>query len=152
MTPGLIRAAIVIEKAARINDLVAAIRNLPLADYEEFIADARTPAAAESYLRRALESLLDMGRHLLAKGFAIAAPEYKQIAEMLVQQGILSPDDGKILRQMAGYRNRMVHFYDEISGKELYEICTQGVSDIIRVSGAILAWLREHQDKVDTTI
>lgn len=67
MTPGLILAAIVIEKAARINDLVAAIRNLPLADYEEFIADARTPAAAESYLRRALESLLDLGRHLLAK-------------------------------------------------------------------------------------
>lgn len=71
---------------------------------------------------------------------------------MLVQQGILSPDDGKILRQMASYRNRMVHFYDEISGRELYEICTQSVTDIIRVSGAILAWLREHPDKVDTAI
>jgi len=152
MTSALIRAAIVLEKAAWVNNMIAAIRKLPLADYEEFIADARTPAAAESYLRRALESLLDMGRHILAKGFAIAAPEYKQIAEMLIQQGILSREEGAILRQMAGYRNRMVHFYDEISSEELHEICTKGLSDIARVSGALLTWLREHPDKVDMEI
>jgi len=152
MTSALIRAAIVLEKAAWVNNMIAAIRKLPLADHEEFIADARTPAAAESYLRRALESLLDMGRHILAKGFAIAAPEYKQIAEMLIQQGILSREEGAILRQMAGYRNRMVHFYDEISSEELHEICTKGLSDIARVSGALLTWLREHPDKVDMEI
>jgi len=99
-----------------------------------------------------LESLLDMGRHILAKGFAIAAPEYKQIAEMLIQQGILSREEGAILRQMAGYRNRMVHFYDEISSEELHEICTKSLSDIARVSGALLTWLREHPDKVDMEI
>jgi len=152
MTSALIRAAIVLEKAAWVNNMIAAIRKLPLADHEEFIADARTPAAAESYLRRALESLLDMGRHILAKGFAIAAPEYKQIAEMLIQQGILSREEGTILRQMAGYRNRMVHFYDEISSEELHEICTKSLSDIARVSGALLTWLREHPDKVDMEI
>jgi len=152
MTRILIRAAIVLEKAAWVNNMITAIRKLPLANYEEFTADARTPAAAESYLRRALESLLDMGRHILAKGFAIAAPEYKQIAEMLIQQGILSREEGAILRQMAGYRNRMVHFYDEISSEELHEICTKGLSDIARVSGALLTWLREHPDKVDMEI
>lgn len=152
MTSALIRAAIVLEKAAWINNMIAAIRKLPLTNFQEFIADSRTPAAAESYLRRALESLLDMGRHILAKGFASTAPEYKQIAEMLVQQRILSSVEGGVLRQMAGYRNRMVHFYDEISSEELYEICTQSLSDISRISETILAWLREHPDKVDMEI
>jgi uncharacterized protein YutE (UPF0331/DUF86 family) len=90
MTSALIRAAIVLEKAAWINSMISAIRKLLLADLQEFIADSRTPAAAESYLRRALESLPDMGRLLPAKGFAITAGEYKQITEMLVQQRILS--------------------------------------------------------------
>jgi hypothetical protein len=36
--------------------------------------------AAESYLRRAVEVLLDMGRHILAKEFALAVSEYKEIA------------------------------------------------------------------------
>jgi len=152
MTNALIRAAIVLEKAAWINNMISAIRKLPLVDFREFIADSRTPAAAESYLRRALESLLDMVRHIPAKGFAITAPEYKQIAEMLVQQRILSSEEGGILRQMAGYRNRMVHFYDEISSEELYEICTQNLSDISRISETILTWLREHPDKVDMEI
>jgi len=46
----------------------------------------------------------------------------------------------------------MVHFYDEISSEELHEICTKGLSDIARVSGALLTWLREHPDKVDMEI
>jgi len=33
-------------------------------------SDPRNVASAESYLRRGLEALLDLGRHLLAKGFA----------------------------------------------------------------------------------
>lgn len=152
MTRTLIRASIVLEKAAWVNRMIAAIRKLPLMSYEEFTADSRTAAAAESYLRRALESLLDMGRHVLAKGFAIAAPEYKQIADMLVQQEVISRQEGVILRQMAGYRNSMVHFYDEISSEELYEICTQGITDLAQVTEAVLAWLREHPDEVDTTV
>lgn len=33
-------------------------------------------AAGESFLRRALEVLLDLGRHVLAKGFGRVVPEY----------------------------------------------------------------------------
>jgi tight adherence protein B len=42
--------------------MIEGIRNLPLASYDEFQSDARTPAAAESHLRRALEALLDLGK------------------------------------------------------------------------------------------
>lgn len=33
----------------------------------------------------------------------------------LLPLGILSKEEGKILTRIAGYRNRMVHFYQEIS-------------------------------------
>ena len=59
MTPGMIRAEVVLEKAAWIRRMLAELRRLPLANLEEFVADHRNPAAAESYLRRALEGLLD---------------------------------------------------------------------------------------------
>jgi len=61
------------------------IRNLPMSSYDQFTSDPRTPAAAESYLRRALEALLDLGRHVLAKGFTMAPAEYKEVTDELAR-------------------------------------------------------------------
>ena len=152
MSPGEIRSVIVAERAAWIRKMLDGIRVLPLSDYEVFTEDSRTPAAAESYLRRALEALLDLGRHVLAKGFALAPAEYKEIAQQLMEAGVLSKDAGNLLRQMAGYRNRLVHFYHEISQQELYLLCTEKLSDVDSVCDGLLQWLRDHPEKMDKGI
>jgi uncharacterized protein YutE (UPF0331/DUF86 family) len=152
MTPGSIRSQIVLEKAAYIRTVLGELRALPLSDLGEFLADSRTPAAAESYLRRALEGLLDLCRHVLTKGFAEGALEYKQMASRLAANAVISEDAEARLVRMAGYRNRMVHFYDEISAEELYRICTTDSGDVERVLEEILAWLRTHPDRLDRTL
>ena len=152
MTVGKIRKTIVAERLAWVRKMLEGIRNLPLASYEQFQSDPRTLAAAESYLRRALEALLDLGRHILAKGFALAPAEYKEVADELGKANVLSGEDRVLLRQMAGYRNRLVHFYHEVSQEELYALCTLHLSDIEHVGEVILRWLQEHPEKVDTAI
>jgi uncharacterized protein YutE (UPF0331/DUF86 family) len=126
--------------------MLAAVSSLPLASAAEFSADPRMVAAGESFLRRALEGLLDLGRHVLAKGFGRVVPEYAAIADELAVQGILTADDARKLRVMARYRNRMVHFYEEFSPSELYEILTKERGDVESVLGAILAWLADHPE------
>ena len=152
MNTGRIRTAIVTERVAWVRKMLAGIRNLPLSSFEEFIEDPRTPAAAESYLRRALEALLDLGRHVLAKGFAVAPAEYKEVADELVKVGVLPEQDGDLLRRMAGYRNRLVHFYHEVSQEELYSLCSFHLSEVEHVCEAILAWVREHPKQTDNVI
>jgi uncharacterized protein YutE (UPF0331/DUF86 family) len=152
MMTALIRSAIVTERVSWVRTMLAALRRLPLSTYEEFMADPRNPAAAESYLRRALEALLDVGRHILAKGFAVAVPEYKDIGPRLYEEGALSEENARLLRRMAGYRNRMVHFYHEIGHEELYAISTQHLRDIEKACEAMMSWFRDHPDKIDHTI
>jgi uncharacterized protein YutE (UPF0331/DUF86 family) len=152
VTKGKIRTAIVAERVAWIRKMLAGIRTLPLSSYEQFISDPRTPAAAESYLRRALEASLDLGRHVLAKGFALAPTEYKEVADELARVGILSEEDGALLRQMAGYRNRMVHFYHEVSQEELYTLCSLHLPEVENLCEVVLKWLQEHPEKADTAI
>jgi uncharacterized protein YutE (UPF0331/DUF86 family) len=149
MTPGVVRMAIVAERASWVRAMVNGIASLPLEGPEQFLADPRSPAAAESYLRRALEALLDLGRHLLAKGFAVAATEYKDIGRELHRAQILSEAEGVLLRRLAGYRNRLVHFYHEVSQEELYEICTVHVQDIEALLDRLLGWVRSHPEKTD---
>lgn len=149
MTASKLRSRIVAERARWVREMLEGIRALPLDTFEMFQSDPRNVPAAESYLRRALEALLDLGRHVLAKGFGIGVDEYKEIAAALVRQGVISAEHGALLRQLAGYRNRMVHFYYEVSRRELYGICTSELQNIERVLDSLLAWLRSHPELLD---
>lgn len=43
---------------------------------------------------------------------------------------------------MAGYRNRMVHFYDEITEQEMYSILRNKLSDIETFASAVVNILK----------
>ena len=98
------------------------------------------------------QTLFDLGRHLLAKGFGRAAIEYKSISRELQQVGVLDPASANLLYQMAGYRNRLVHFYDEVTVEELYRVCTQDLADVDRVIETIAQWIRDHPDRIDESL
>ena len=149
MTPSVLSARIVTARLAWVRTMLARIRALPLDTADLFAADPRTPAAAESYLRRGLEALMDLGRHVLAKGFAVSAAEYKEIATRLEEVGVLGDADRQVLIRLAGYRNRLVHFYDEISERELYEICATELGDVERIARAIADWTQRHPERFD---
>jgi uncharacterized protein YutE (UPF0331/DUF86 family) len=118
MTPGKISRIVVADKVAMIRRMLDAIRNLPLESLPAFTADARMVAAGESYLRRALEALLDLARHVLAKGFGRAPAEYAEVARQLGEVGVVGVALADHLGVMARYRNRMVHVYDEITDED----------------------------------
>ena len=141
MTPSRIRPDIVADRVAWTRKMVAGIRALPISDKAAFLASPQTAAAAESYLRRALEALLDLGRHLLSKGFGLAVVEYREIATKLGECGVLNSDETALMRDMAGYRNRMAHFYDEVSEEEIFNIVTHQLTDFERVLEAIVRWV-----------
>jgi uncharacterized protein YutE (UPF0331/DUF86 family) len=152
MSPSKIRLKTVTAKSELIREMLAGIETLPLASETEFFADTRMVAAGESFLRRALEALLDLGRHVLAKGFGKVTPEYAAVADELEAQGIVAQENAAKLRLMARYRNRMVHFYDEITSRELYGILTRERGDVGEILTSIQHWLDAHPELCDTEL
>ena len=149
MMSGLISKRVVSDRLAWVDRIVSEIRALPLGDQAAFFSDPRNVWTAESCLRRGLEALLDLGRHILAKGFGIGVSEYKEIALQLAEYGVLASQDADLLRVLAGYRNRLVHFYHEVSPDELYEICTFRLTDLERLATVYREWLRKHPEQLD---
>lgn len=66
MTAGQISRRVVVDRIAWVERMLNEIRSLPLEDHQAFFADTRNVWTAESCLRRGLEALLDLGRHILA--------------------------------------------------------------------------------------
>lgn len=151
MSPGSISRVVVADKVALVRRMLDGIRSLPLDDLSAFTRDPRMVAAADSYLRRALEALLDLARHLLAKGFGRAPAEYAEVARQLGDVNVVDATLAARLGLMARYRNRMVHFYDEITDQELFNIVTTELGDIEAVVSAVTKWLAAHPDRVTET-
>jgi uncharacterized protein YutE (UPF0331/DUF86 family) len=151
MSPGSINRAVVADKVGAVRRMLDGIRSLPLDDLGAFTRDPRMVAAADSYLRRALEALLDLARHVLAKGFGRAPAEYAEVARQLGEVGVVDQALASRLVLMARYRNRMVHFYDQITDQELFTILTLELGDVEAIVSAVTHWLAEHPERVAET-
>ena len=152
MTPAKLSKRVVGDRLEWIDKMVTEINSLPLGGYEEFTGDNRNIWAAESCLRRALEALLDLGRHILAKSFGEGVSEYKKVAIELERTRVLSQGDARLLRTLAGYRNRLVHFYHDVTTEELYKICKNELGDILAIKDAYLNWVKANPDKIDESL
>lgn len=146
MTP--IQEKVVAARSQTVREMVRFMETLPLATVESFTADPRMVAAGESFLRRALEALLDLGRHILAKGFDMPVAEYAAIGPALHQVGVLSRELASLLEKMGRYRNRLTHGYQEVTPQELYTLLTERRHELLLVLEGILAWLREHPERI----
>ena len=93
------------------------------------------------------EAVFDIGRHILAKVSGFKEIEHKTIAKELGKKGVITEELSETLYMMAGYRNRMVHFYKEIAPEELYQIITNHLDDLERFNREIVTFMKEYKKK-----
>ena len=152
MLPGKISKRVVSDWLAWVDRMLSEIRNLPLESNVLFMQDSRNVWASESCLRRALEALFDLGRHIAAKGFGEGVTEYKEIAATLKRHAVVSAEELVLMQKRAGYRNRLVHFYHDVNADELYEICVSHLGDVERIATVLRLWLGSHSHLLDETL
>lgn len=152
MLPGKISKRVVSDRLRWVDRMLHEIRALPLESKTIFMQDSRNIWAAESCLRRSLEALFDMGRHIAAKGFGEGVTEYKEIAATLKKHGVISANELILMQKLAGYRNRLVHFYHDVNADELYEICNSRLGDVATITNSLRSWLVNHSDRLDETL
>jgi uncharacterized protein YutE (UPF0331/DUF86 family) len=132
VTQGNVNLKVVHDRLQLIETCLDDLRSIfPLSSFEEFTADRRNAAAAESMLRRAIQSIFDLVRHLVAKAYGRGLLEYRELARLARERGIVQdPRLTDVLEKLAGYRNRLTHFYDEVTDEELFDILRNRLADL----------------------
>lgn len=77
----------------------------------QFVADPDTHHLAERYLHLAMESVLDIGNHLIADAGLEAPDTYRDAFAILTRHGVLDSVLGQSLQRWAGFRTVLVHAY-----------------------------------------
>lgn len=86
---------------------------------------------AQFHLHRALEGIFNISSHILSRIPGATATQYKEIALKMGEYKLVPEEFAKTkLTEMAKYRNRLVHFYAQISPEELYRIIQEDLGDL----------------------
>ena len=76
---------------------------------------------------------MDIGSHILSRIPGARPASYKDVPRLLEKHKIIPAEFvASSLTKMAGYRNRMVHFYGENTEKEIYMIIQEELEDFYK--------------------
>lgn len=140
MTPGTVDLKVVGDRLQIVVTCLHDLRGIPHGSFDEFISDRRNPLASDAALRRALEALFDVARHLLAKGKGRAGLEYREVAFLAGEHGLIEdPELADRFHAMAGYRNRLTHHYEKVTELELFGIVSEHLGDIEAIAESLRA-------------
>ncbi|MBT9172622.1 MAG: hypothetical protein DDT21_01008 [Syntrophomonadaceae bacterium] len=132
------------ERLSQIRASVIRLDKMKALSRDEYLANPDNFALAEHHLRRSLEALFDIGRHIIAKKGYGKPENYKQIIEKLGQHKVISPDFANKIQGMAGYRNRLVHGYAMVTPDEIYSIIQTRLDDFQEFCTVIARYIEEY--------
>lgn len=127
---------------AGIGESCNALSSFVAMDVKTFLADKNNYALTEHHFRRALEGILTVGTHLLSR-LPVKTKDYQEIIVSLGTQGIIPKDFADSNKKLAGYRNRLVHIYWEVSSEELLQVIKDHMKDIEAFCGYFEEVLRD---------
>ncbi|MBC7075715.1 MAG: DUF86 domain-containing protein [Syntrophomonadaceae bacterium] len=105
---------------------------------EEFLNKFFYIEAAKHLLQVSIEAMLDVSNHIIARKRFRSPKTYAEVFSILVEQKILPKEKEKNFMQMAKFRNRVVHLYQEVDDKEVYKILRNDLDDFREFISAII--------------
>ncbi len=106
--------------------------------FEVFSKSYRDIQAAKHSLQESIEACLDIGNHIIAERGYRRADDYKEIFEILEEEGRIESRLSKKLQEMAGFRNILVHRYGEIDLNRIYIVISEELEDIEKFLTSVL--------------
>ena len=114
--------------------------------FEEFASDFRNIDSTLHRLQTSIQALLDIGSYVIAS-LGLRTPNTNaEIIEILSEGGYIPHDKTETYIKMSQFRNRIVHLYNHIDTKAVYDILTTELSDIKSFFTSLLAVIEKHQD------
>jgi uncharacterized protein YutE (UPF0331/DUF86 family) len=121
---------LVTRKLAMIVDDLRAVTPIAAKPLDDYLATSIDEVLAERYLERMIGRMIDVNYHLITDAGHAPPRDYYDSFTQLGRLGILSPAFASQIAGCAGLRNRIVHEYDEIDPRRVYEGLQAAVRDI----------------------
>ena len=128
----------IIQKFQQLDEFLRLLRKISKTPIKSFLKDKLLIGSAKYYLQVSIECCLDVTNHIIASEHFRAPKDYADSFMIIEEEGLISGDQGQRLRQMAKFRNRLVHLYGEIDNAYVYEFIKKDLKDIEEFKSIII--------------
>jgi len=128
----------IIQKFQQLDEFLRLLKKISKTPIKSFLKDKVMIGGAKYYLQVSIECCLDVTNHIIASEHFRAPKDYADSFMIIEEEELISGDQGQRLRQMAKFRNRLVHLYGEIDNAYVYEFIKKDIKDIEEFKSIII--------------
>jgi uncharacterized protein YutE (UPF0331/DUF86 family) len=85
--------------------------------------------------------MIDIAYHISAKRFAHAPLDARDALRVLQKNSIIAQEEFENFTSMIGFRNKVVHGYQDVTPERVYELATKELGDFEKFTGSVLKFL-----------
>ena len=126
----MVKAEVIRRRLNKLDEYLSILRDLQKYDYQAFISNPERYGSAERFLQLVIETVLDLGNHVIAELALGVVNWYSDIPAILVETGHIDDDLKEKWIRMIGFRNILVHEYTDIDLQVVYEVLQHQLGDI----------------------
>ena len=128
----------VVHKFQQVDEYLKILAKISKTPKETFLKDKILIGSAKYYLQVSIECCLDVANHIISSEKLRAPRDYSDSFLVIQEEGLIASELGDKLRQMAKFRNRLVHLYGEIDNTNVYEYIKGDLKDIEEFKSVII--------------
>ncbi|RME75692.1 MAG: DUF86 domain-containing protein [Chloroflexi bacterium] len=125
----MVRPEVFRKRLNKLDEYLAVLENLRQVDRQTFKTHPQLYGSAERFLHLAIETVLDMGNHLIADENLGVVNHYSDIPALLADKGYIPADLAQRWTRMIGFRNILVHDYLDIDRDIVYQTLQNNLAD-----------------------
>ena len=132
-------------KLSQLREYLSALHNAGDITWEKYEEDLRARAFVERYLQLCIEKVIDIGNHFVSFHRWREPVGYRDLFQVLHENGIIPRKHLKTFQNMASFRNMLVHRYEKTDDEVIFGIFRKRLNDFELFIGLIMDWIKGQE-------
>lgn len=137
----MLRPEVIRKRINKLNEYLDFLEKAQHYQRDLFMKKPEYYASTERFLQLSIESINDMGSHVIASEGLGNLNQYSDIPELFADNGWIDETTKELWLKMIGFRNILVHDYLEVDREAVYEILQQNVGDLKKLRNIFARFL-----------
>jgi len=137
----MVRPEIIRKKLNKLDEYLVILGKAQRYSYDEFLSNPEYYGSVERFLHLAIESVTDIGNHLVAELNMGRIEWYSDIPRLLAENEYLSQELADKWIRMIGFRNTLVHEYIDIDRRIVFDILQNNLADLVQLKKVFAQFL-----------
>lgn len=126
----MVKPEVIRKRLQKLDEYLTILRGLQRYDLETFLQDPERYGSAERFLQLAIETLMDVGNHVIAELQLGTVDHYRDIPALLAERDYLDETLKKKWIRMIGFRNILVHDYLDVDRQIVYQVLHEDLENL----------------------